>query len=324
MLKKMINECNMTISLKSGSPWLIKDGRYEKNTFIKEMNLESRKKEYPDAVFICTDKDEVFNNAIKTKNYNSLNHYIPGTSLRGVFRNHTEKIAKTFLDGKDNYSICCDPFDKKLSCSNRLEKSKPYTPYKDSCLICKLFGSTASGSRIEVGDAEITEKEVIIRDGIGIDRVTGAVKSGANFRFQLLENCKAEVKVRIRNFELWQLGLLAYVFQDLKDGYISIGFGTTKGYGKVIGETTSVKLMYLGSINPEDEIKDVGALSSPVDIDKYCFISGNLGKKEYLTPNAGESLSIRKELEITNIPQFMRDIAPEWNKALEATLALES
>ncbi|MEC4685200.1 MAG: RAMP superfamily CRISPR-associated protein [Nitrospirota bacterium] len=324
MLKKMINECNMTISLKSDSPWLIKDGRYEKNAFVKEMNLESRKKEYPDAVFICTDNDDVFGNAIKTKNYNSLNHYMPGTSLRGVFRSHTEKIAKTFLDGKDNYTICCDPFDKKLSCSNRLEKSKPLTPYKDSCLVCKLFGSTASGSRIEIGDAEITEKKVIIRDGIGIDRVTGAVKSGANFRFQLLENCKAEVKVRIRNFELWQLGLLAYVFQDLMDGYISVGFGTTKGYGKTLGERISIKLTYLGNINPAGEIKDVGALSSPIDIDKYCFIPGNLGKKEYLNPLADENLSIRKDYEITDVPQFIKDVAPEWNKALESALTLES
>ncbi len=325
MFKKMINECNMTISLESESPWLIKDGRYEKDKIGASVD---NKKKFPDAVFICSDEWTVLKEAVKNILSNNskiylLKHYIPGTSFRGILRSHAERIARNLIEGKNNYNICCDPFDKKISCSNRLENSKPVTPYKDSCLICKLFGSTASGSRIEIGDAEITKKKVIMRDGIGIDRFTGGVKSGP-FKFQLLEGCEAIVSIRIRNFELWQLGLLAYVFQDLNDGYISIGFGTTKGYGKTVGKITTIKLTYMGNVNPAGEIKDVGALSSPVDLDKYCFIPGNLGVKEYLSPLADENLSIRKDYEIRDVPQFIKDVAPEWNKALKSALAMES
>ena len=42
-----------------------------------------------------------------------------------------------------------------------------------------------------------------------------------------------ETDIHLRNFEIWQLGMLFVVLQDMEDELIRIGSGRSRGLGKV-------------------------------------------------------------------------------------------
>lgn len=277
MLKKLINELQFTLKIKSEGPLLIKDGRYD-----------SKKHDDPlDSVFVCHDSEGNLYKKVQEKKYDDLKFYIPGTSLRGVLRSHAEKIVRT-VSPDENDPIVCNPFEDDSSCSHRLDNNKSeMTPYKNSCVICKLFGNTGTASRIHIYDGSISDNfQINIRDGIAIDRFTGGVKSGATFQNMVLENCSFESKIVIRNFELWQLGLLAYVLRDLEEEQLSIGFGKSKGFGKVTGKIENLILKYYSapvqkiqnSDNPDEKnenefiLQGLSEISSDADNEKYGFV----------------------------------------------------
>ena len=74
------------------------------------------------------------------------------------------------------------------------------------------------------------------RDGIGIDRFTGGAASGAKFDLEVVSSgVKFETRIHMRNFEVWQLGMLMLIVQDLGDSLIRIGSGRSRGLGNVEG-----------------------------------------------------------------------------------------
>lgn len=77
---------------------------------------------------------------------------------------------------------------------------------------------------------------------MAIDRFTGGAIEGKKFNAQIAVSGEFNCEVQLNNFELWQLGLLAYLFKDsyLKD--VCIGYGKYKGYGKVKGVIEEVTL----------------------------------------------------------------------------------
>ena len=86
---------------------------------------------------------------------------------------------------------------------------------------------------------------------MGIDRFTGGTAGGAKFNFEVISEGVFATALHIRNFELWQLGLVGFVLQDLKEGFIRIGFGKSRGLGKVSGEIKQVRLHFLGPNAPQ-------------------------------------------------------------------------
>ncbi len=90
------------------------------------------------------------------------------------------------------------------------------------------------------------------RDGIAIDRLTGGTSGGAKFD---LEAVTAETTftttLHLRNFEIWQLGMLFVFVQDMEDELIRLGSGRSRGLGKVKGS-----------------ISDKGVLLSSARVDK--------------------------------------------------------
>ena len=279
MLKKIINECRFTLTLETKGPFIIRDGRYEK------------KKKYDEGasnIPICWGKlpDNINADMKEAVKFVKDHCYVPGTSLRGVIRSHAEKIVRSIKD--ENNPLCCDPFDRntpsKISCSARMDKP-PVTPpserYKKICLICRLFGCTGIASRIQIHDSPSPKNgEVIMRDGIGIDRFTGGVTSsseegkepsGANFRNMVLQGYTFQNEISIRNFEIWQLGLLAYVLRDLENELIPLGFGKSKGFGRVKGTINKVDLTYYK--NNDNQLKGISELCEPNEIKAYDLIS---------------------------------------------------
>jgi CRISPR-associated RAMP protein (TIGR02581 family) len=213
--------------------------------------------------------------------------YIPGSSLKGVLRSHAERIARTLLYEPAQRKIAaCDPFlaDAKKQdwkkpesfCGAKIEHwAAPAAPgeerkrvpgdfaYRRSCPICQLFGNTFLQSRIFVADAYLIGSWAReMRDGVGIDRFTGGTAHGAKFDLLAVTNATFKADIRLVNFELWQVGLLAMALVDLRDGLVRIGSGKSRGLGKVAATINHFEARYLvQGAQPEERLWGVGRLA---------------------------------------------------------------
>jgi CRISPR-associated RAMP protein (TIGR02581 family) len=247
MLKKIVNEAHLTLRITTTGPLLIKSGRASVSG--------------PDMTPVMTyrnGKPEIF---------------IPGSSLKGVFRSHSERVVCSVKP-----RVVCYPFtgnedkeadleqrrrDYRDSCGetfNKLTRSKEVstrrtteinkqllertdTIYAASCPACRLFGSTSFIGRVAISDAYLAadSREVKeLRDGVGIDRLTGGASHGAKFELEVVsKGVIFETTIHLRNFEIWQLGMFFVVLQDMEDELIALGSGRSRGLGKVRAEITS-------------------------------------------------------------------------------------
>jgi CRISPR-associated RAMP protein (TIGR02581 family) len=243
MLKKLVNEAFFTLRITATGPILIKSGRATISG--------------PDMTPVLTFRNgqqEVF---------------LPGSSLKGVFRSHSEKVICSLKQ-----RVVCYPFsgseDKEVDLTERrrdyrdscgavfnqlskddkkwrdkLEEETDYV-YANSCPACRLYGSTGFIGRVSISDAYLAAKSVTEqsakaiteqRDGVGIDRLTGGASHGAKFELEVVSTGAVfETDIHLRNFEIWQLGMLFVVLQDLADELIRIGSGRSRGLGKVTAQ----------------------------------------------------------------------------------------
>jgi CRISPR/Cas system CSM-associated protein Csm3 (group 7 of RAMP superfamily) len=140
--------------------------------------------------------------------------------------------------------------------------------YGQSCPVCRLFGSTYYGGRLATADAYAVgpAPRPESRDGVGIDRFTGGASRGAKFDLEVITGGVFETTLHLRNFELWQLGLIGFLLQDLKDGLLRVGMGKSRGLGKVVGTVQGIRLDYLGLDVPKPKngrlaLRGVGSLT---------------------------------------------------------------
>lgn len=238
MLKKIVNEAFCTLRITTTGPLLVKSGHASVSG--------------PDMTPVLTfrnGKQEV---------------YIPGSSLKGVFRSHIEKIVCSLKP-----RVVCYPFElsdtprdkiadlKQLqsdyleSCggvfnqyakrneeSRRRLEERTDLVYAASCPTCRLFGSTGFIGCIAIGDAYLVSEQIKEqRDGVGIDRLTGGASHGAKFELEVVSaGVSFETGIHLRNFEIWQLGMLFVVLQDMADELIRLGSGRSRGLGQVKAE----------------------------------------------------------------------------------------
>lgn len=235
MLKKLVNEAYFTLRITTTGPLLIRSGRATISG--------------PDMTPVLTyhnGKQEVF---------------LPGSSLKGVFRSHSEKVVCSLQS-----RVVCYPFagneDKETDLNKRRQdyrdscgavftqlakESVQYRAkidedtefvYANSCPTCRLYGSTGFIGRIAIGDAYLVSKAVTEqRDGVGIDRLTGGASHGAKFELEVVSTgVSFETDIHVRNFEIWQLGMLFIVLQDMADELIHIGSGRSRGLGQVTAQ----------------------------------------------------------------------------------------
>ncbi len=232
MLKKLVNEAFCTLRITTTGPLLVKSGHASVSG--------------PDMTPVLTlrnNRQEVF---------------LPGSSLKGVFRSHLEKIVCSLKP-----RVVCYPFEGneerqadmsqrqqyyRDSCGGmfnqyarrseenrrRLEEHTDLV-YAASCPTCRLFGSTGFIGRLAISDAYLDPDELKEqRDGVGIDRLTGGASHGAKFELEVVSTGVVfETDIHLRNFEIWQLGMLFVVLQDMEDELVRIGSGRSRGLGKV-------------------------------------------------------------------------------------------
>ena len=217
--------------------------------------------------------------------------YLPGSSLKGVLRSHVERISRsiapnagvcdphfTDADTSARTRFCGKRLDQKTSktgdSQNNDRKELPtYERYKKSCPICRTFGSTVYKGRLSIGDAylenssEFNSFTIEHRDGVGIDRFTGGASRGAKFEMEVLTDGTFCTRLRIENFENWQLGLVAIICRDLSDDLISIGHSTTRGLGRIHGELKKFDIFYVVRPNKQLDSKKVYGVGALMEED---------------------------------------------------------
>lgn len=202
--------------------------------------------------------------------------YLPGSSLKGTFRSYAEKITNTV--GLKCVDVVAKPDDYK----DLQEESKGADDiiYKNSCCVSKLFGSQIFASRIKFKDA-FPEGEVKIenRTNVSINRVLSKVQAGP-FNLEVVTSGKFQCNIFLRNFELWQVGLLGLVFRDLSQEKIKIGYAKTRGLGdvKIDFDEMEIDIFYskpnYEEVNMPGKVLGLDSLLSEEDCDKYGIKTG--------------------------------------------------
>jgi len=207
-------------------------------------------------------------------NHLGMTVYLPGSSLKGVFRSYCEGIGRAIGLQPD----VCNPFNENSRCRREPNPSSEMPVpqrYKTCCHICRLFGSTRLGGRIAISDAYPTEATVTMmnatgqRTGVGIDRLLGSSHSGALYDFEVVERGEFLARIKLENFELWQVGLLALALRDLNAGHLRIGFGTSRGMGFVKADVQRAEARYIGllvnSNGGERQLRNRNATPFPLE-----------------------------------------------------------
>jgi CRISPR-associated protein Csm3 len=213
MFQKMVNAARIQITLQTNGPLLIKAG---------------------DATPFDPALPDMY--AIRTYKNGDETVFLPGSSLKGVFRSRYESIVNGLLEDDQ---ACCNVTDRNKHCGSKKDmknKQKKLIStnekYYLSCPACKLFGSTMIAGRIRFADAYPMRKTVLgHRHGVGIDRITGGASRNAKYDYEIIEEAQFQVEIWLENYELYQMALLFQILQDIDDGFVGFGMGTTRGNG---------------------------------------------------------------------------------------------
>ncbi|RLB95643.1 MAG: CRISPR-associated RAMP protein [Deltaproteobacteria bacterium] len=181
--------------------------------------------------------------------------YIPGSTLRGAIRSEVERIIAMVGDAAGLKT--CTLFEKG-SCAEKArvfllkleeeERDEGENKTKDEriaefaekelCDVCKLFGSTVYASRLIFEDAQPVSGEIHnrIRDGVGIDRDTGAAKDGAKFDYEVIEPSENSpffgFKMVAENVNSQDKKIINLILSLLKHG-LYVGGKRAGGLGKI-------------------------------------------------------------------------------------------
>ena len=322
MLKRLLNECFFTLKIHTKGPMLVKSGHATVSG--------------PDMT------------PVRTYRNGNTEVYLPGSSLKGVFRSHIEKVIRTLNDGticnpfikledkspqtKGNQLVCPDYVE--VSCGDKFEvrqrdeilkvdnvrwkhsqepkKVSNEHVYRDSCPVCHLFGSTSFIGRIAISDAYLAENSrgtIEQRDGVGIDRFTGGAANKPKFDLEVVSSgVTFETDIYMRNFEVWQLGMLMLIVQDLEEGLIRIGSGKSRGLGNVKGEISKVQVNYIGAVNRKS-VDGVSGLGKLLGDSSY---GTTVNDQLIVQPTTEEKSSIRKITTFSNDNlKCLREVAVE-------------
>lgn len=297
MLKKLVNECKINITIATEGPLLIKSGY--STPFGSDMT------------------------PVVTYKNGQPQVYIPGSSIKGVFRSHMEMISRSIND-----LAVCDPFFtyekenpsagnkwndetyRSVFCGEKFKALKniwqeqasnilnnKFT-YRNSCLACRLFGSTFYTGRLFFNDAYLKDpgisgNPVERRDCVGLDRFSGGVISGPFDLEAIRSGVEFETELYLRNYEAWQLGALLMIIKDLKDGFIRFGMGSSRGLGKVSGRVNRFWLAYLEPLVKDMNHNEIWGLGKFLVNGEYGTNAEDIIKIEEDLPY--QSIGLRKE-----------------------------
>lgn len=194
--------------------------------------------------------------------------FLPGSSLKGVIRSHAERILRTLG------LPCCD-ITREACVAGKEDKNPPYGQH---CLACRTFGYTTLSSRMRFADAFPWKPDAGSADrdagfggihteqrpGVKIDRRLGTAAQGAFYEVEVITSGCFFGEITLRNYQLWQLGLLALVLRDINEGHQRVGAMKSRGLGRVKMTVEECRIEQLGALAKPDQakIRGVGAVES--------------------------------------------------------------
>lgn len=316
MLKQLLNECVIDLIIEPEGPILVKSGRDtvrgpnmafvrtwrngQEEVYLPGSSLKGVMRSHAERITRTLKPDgacDPFVNIDKARQ--------EPERVNMLFCGERFKQRETWRKKKDQYGR--EYAEEKALAEKRyqrtIEELSAIPPnhelYDQSCPICRLFGSTYYGGRLATADAYAVNgaPRPELRDGVGIDRFTGGAARGAKFDLEVVTGGQFATSLHLRNFELWQLGLVGFLLEDLKAGLIRVGMGRSRGLGRVKGQVKGLQLHYLGRQAPKPqkgklELRGIGSLSEltrpygvvfpdTVEIDYAGQPAGNLVRTTY-------------------------------------------
>jgi CRISPR/Cas system CSM-associated protein Csm3 (group 7 of RAMP superfamily) len=259
MHKQIVNELRLAFIIEPRGPILIKSGKEAgADPTLLDMN------------FVRLDHAALGRSTV----------YLPGSSLKGTVRSYCEKITRTVGDGiQHDLPFSCNPLgngDRKgqadYACSRWFDRHgnvPTAQKYAGSCAICRIFGHTSLAAHLRFSDAyplnpadpdDLTVFEAANateqRDGVAIDRISGAVAVGP-FNLEVVTKGAFFGDLVLRNFQLWQVGLLAIALRDIARERVPIGFSKSRGLGRVSVRYRELEIAYPGRFRPDGNNRDL-------------------------------------------------------------------
>ena len=300
MHRKLVNELHLTFRIKPEGPLLVKSGQEGgADPTLLDMN------------FVRTTHAKL-----------GPTVYLPGSGLKGAIRSYCEKIGRTV-----GLNVC-NPLDNKSGCGHRLERRAKFATgaeiYEALCPICRIFGHTVMASHLHISDAYPTSatskaaNETEQRDGVAIDRVSGAVAVGP-FQLEVVTRGEFETTLTLRNFQLWQVGLLAIALRDMAAQRIPLGFARSRGLGRVSLHYSRLEVDYPGQFgspnghNFGQTLYGITDFLRPDEVELYNFYpETSLPLSQPITPTNGwgrVSVTVEEPAAITD---FLKATVNPW------------
>ncbi len=199
---------------------------------------------------------------VKMRIDGALRPYIPGSSLKGVFRSTSESLLRLKKPRVEpcsglSKSTCMDVrevetaegairlgryVDQAVRSGNTESAMRVF--FEKTCLMCKVFGAPSYSGKTYFSDAyPVGDYHLGVRAGIAINRRTGAVMQGALYTVEYVEpGVRFSFSIHCRNLPNYVLGLLASVIFMLRSGEVRLGGFKTRGFGLVTVEDISVRV----------------------------------------------------------------------------------
>lgn len=252
MYKQLWNRLRLEFTVTPKAPLLIKSGTVSLDPSLPDMQF------------------------VRTGTGSGETVFIPGSSLKGVFRSFGEKVLRTLRE-----DWACDPLSNG-GCGRKLKAERDTAKvYRESCLACRLYGNTRLKGRVAFADA-FPEGEVKteVRYGVAISRLSNAVAHGP-FDIEVVVAGLFQGGLTLNNFTVWQLGLLALTVQALNEGLVKIGFGKNRGFGEVAFtvKQATLDLAKTAAAVPPDQLWGAGRFANQeerqaYDLDADDFLDG--------------------------------------------------
>lgn len=176
--------------------------------------------------------------------------FIPGSSLKGAVRSAVERRAEWLRLRSCRLE---KGYDDCLTTNKRPESQVGGRPWRQReaadrlsemetglCDVCKLFGSTVFGGKVQVDDLALADpfealasQLVEVRDGVGIDRDTGTAADGSKFDYEVVPSLTAfQFYLTAENLTEADAALLSLGLLEMMNGRVPLGGKSTRGLGR--------------------------------------------------------------------------------------------
>lgn len=162
--------------------------------------------------------------------------YIPGSSFKGALRAYVESLVRSINAGK---KVACNPVGKKEEwCLESAEGLSDEQLLKETCLVCRLFGSRWLASKVSIRDLLVDDDlwfgQFEVRNGVAIDRDTETAAQGLLYDFEVVPaGTRFSCEIVVENADEWELGLLMLGLHPFERGEAAIGGARSRGLGTV-------------------------------------------------------------------------------------------